>query len=272
VSRRIEARFAALRGAQRPALVTFVTAGEPEPARTPALLHALVEAGADLVELGVPFSDPMADGPVIQRASERALAKGVTLARTLELAQEFRAADARTPLVLMGYLNPIARMGYGEFARRAAVAGVDGVLTVDLPYDEDTHYHAALSDAGLAHVYLLAPTTSPERTAALLARAQGFVYYVSVRGVTGAARMDLAEVEARVCAARSHTALPIGVGFGVRDGETAARIGRFADAVIVGSAVIEALEEAAAAGADPLARAGARVRELAAALRQARAA
>lgn len=267
---RIDRRFATVRAARRAALVTFVTAGDPDPASTVALAHSLVAAGADLLELGVPFSDPMADGPVIQRASERALAKGMTLAGTLELAARFRAGDADTPVVLMGYLNPIAQMGYENFARAAAQAGVDGVLTVDLPYDEDDGYHAALSAHGIEHIYLLAPTTTRERAAALLARAGGFVYYVSVRGVTGAARVDLDEVRARVDDARTHTALPVGVGFGVRDAATAAHIGQFADAVIVGSALIEAMEQATAAGADPIAAASALTGTLAGALRAGR--
>lgn len=266
---RIDRRFAELRAQHRAALVAFITAGDPDPGRSVELAHALVEAGADLIELGVPFSDPMADGPVIQRASERALARGMTLRRTLELVAAFRARDADTPVVLMGYLNPVAQFGYAEFAREAARAGVDGVLTVDVPHDEDEPYHQALRAAGLEQIHLLAPTTPEARAAALAARAGGFVYYVSVRGVTGAARVDLAEVERRVAALRRHTELPIGVGFGVRDAEHAARIAAFADAVIVGSAIIETMERAGAAGEDEVAAAAAFVRTLAAALRAA---
>jgi tryptophan synthase alpha chain len=245
---RLAARFAQLRAARRAGLVIFVTAGDPHPDLTVELLHALVAAGADVLELGVPFSDPMADGPVIQRASERALAHGMDLRRVLELVRAFRQTDTATPLVLMGYLNPIEQMGIGRFAAAAATAGVDGVLTVDLPFDEEPEYAAALKAAGLDSIFLLAPTSGPERARAVAAQASGFLYYVSVRGVTGAGQVDLADVQAQVEALKQHTALPVGVGFGVRTPQAAAQIAGFADAVVVGSAVIERLEAAAAAG------------------------
>ncbi|GAB4348074.1 MAG: tryptophan synthase subunit alpha [Immundisolibacter sp.] len=245
---RLAARFDVLRTAQRSGLVIFVTAGDPHPDLTVDLLHALVAAGADVLELGVPFSDPMADGPVIQRASERALAHGTDLRRVLELVRAFRQTDATTPLVLMGYLNPIERMGVERFARDAAAAGVDGVLTVDLPFDEEPEHAAALRAAGLDSIFLLAPTSGPGRAQAVAAQASGFLYYVSVRGVTGAGQVDVADVRRQVAALKQHTTLPVGVGFGVRTPQQAAQIAAFADAVVVGSAVIEQLEAAAAAG------------------------
>jgi len=245
---RLAERFASLRRARRAGLVIFVTAGDPHPEQTVDLLHALVAAGADVLELGVPFSDPMADGPVIQRASERALAHGMDLRRVLDLVRAFRQTDHTTPLVLMGYLNPIEQMGVTRFAAVAADAGVDGVLTVDLPFDEEPEHAAALKAAGLDSIFLLAPTSGPERAQAVAAQASGFLYYVSVRGVTGAGQVDLADVQAHVEALKAHTALPIGVGFGVRTPQAAAQIAGFADAVVIGSAVIEQLEAAAAAG------------------------
>lgn len=245
---RLAARFDALRAAQRSGLVIFVTAGDPHPELTVGLLHALVAAGADVLELGVPFSDPMADGPVIQRASERALAHGMDLRRVLELVRAFRQTDTTTPLVLMGYLNPIEQMGVERFASDAAEAGVDGVLTVDLPFDEEPEHAAALRAAGLDSIFLLAPTSGPGRAQAVAAQASGFLYYVSVRGVTGAGQVDMADVRSQVAALKQHTALPVGVGFGVRTPQQAAQIAAFADAVVVGSAVIEQLEAAAAAG------------------------
>ena len=245
---RLAARFDALRAAQRSGLVIFVTAGDPHPELTVELLHALVAAGADVLELGVPFSDPMADGPVIQRASERALAHGVDLRRVLDLVRAFRQTDTTTPVVLMGYLNPIEQMGVERFARTAAEVGVDGVLTVDLPFDEEPEHAAALRSAGLDSIFLLAPTSGPGRAQAVAAQASGFLYYVSVRGVTGAGQVDMADVRSQVEALKAYTDLPVGVGFGVRTPQAAAQIAAFADAVVVGSAVIEKLEAAAAAG------------------------
>ena len=245
---RLATRFAELRAARRAGLVIFVTAGDPHPDQTVELMHALVAAGADVLELGVPFSDPMADGPVIQRASERALAQGMDLRRVLDQVRAFRQTDTTTPLVLMGYLNPIEQMGVERFADAAAAAGVDGALTVDLPFDEEPAHAAALRSAGLDSIFLLAPTSGPERARAVAAQASGFLYYVSVRGVTGAGKVDLADVEAQVRALTQHTALPVGVGFGVRTPQAAAQIAGFADAVVVGSAVIEQIEAATAAG------------------------
>ncbi len=244
---RLATRFAELRAARRAGLVIFVTAGDPHPDQTADLMHALVAAGADVLELGVPFSDPMADGPVIQRASERALAQGMDLRRVLEQVRVFRQTDTTTPVVLMGYLNPIEQMGVERFAEAAAAAGVDGALTVDLPFDEEPAHAAALKSAGLDSIFLLAPTSGPERARAVAAQASGFLYYVSVRGVTGAGSVDLADVEAQVRGLKDHTALPVGVGFGVRTPQAAARIAGFADAVVVGSAVIEQIEAATAA-------------------------
>jgi tryptophan synthase alpha chain len=244
MSSRISKRFADLARTGRSGLVTFVTAGDPSPAATVPLLHALVRGGADVIELGIPFSDPMADGPIIQRASERALALGVNLRKVLEMAAEFRATDNSTPLVLMGYLNPLERMGYGEFARRAAAAGVDGVLTVDLPPEEADEFHRTVVDAGLDQIFLLAPTSSERRIAAVCRFASGFVYYVSVKGVTGDKALDPDEVRARIAHLKSLTSLPVGVGFGVKTPATAATVGAVSDAVIVGSALVEIVEQA----------------------------
>ena len=239
---RIDERFRSCRAAGRKALITFVTAGDPEPGATVPLLHALVEGGADVLELGVPFSDPMADGPIIQRASERALRHHVNLKAVLRMVAGFRTRDQVTPVVLMGYLNPIERMGYEAFATAAAAAGVDGVLTVDLPPDEGVEFVAALRARGLQAIFLFAPTTSAVRARQICDLAGGFVYYVSLKGVTGAATLDVTDVGARVAAIRDLTDLPIGVGFGIRDPETAARVAQVADAVVVGSALVEAVE------------------------------
>ncbi len=239
---RIAKRFAALRAGGRRALVPFVTAGDPSPEVTVPLLHALVEAGADLLELGVPFSDPMADGPVIQRASERALRHHVSLRRVLEMAREFRRNDAQTPLVLMGYLNPFESMGYDTFATAAREAGVDGVLTVDLPPEEAAEFVRALRANDLDPIFLVAPTTDTERIRRICEQASGFVYYVSLKGVTGAATLDAETVGERVAAIKAATDLPVGVGFGIRDAESAARIAAVSDAVVVGSALVQRIE------------------------------
>ncbi|MDX1433147.1 MAG: tryptophan synthase subunit alpha [Gammaproteobacteria bacterium] len=239
---RIADTFARLRASDRRALVPFVTAGDPEPSVTVPLMHALVGAGADIVELGVPFSDPMADGPVIQRASERALAKGMTLAKVLSMVTEFRRDDADTPVVLMGYLNPFEVAGYEAFASAAAEAGVDGVLTVDLPPEEAADFRAALVERGIDLIFLLAPTSDERRIERICAQASGFVYYVSLKGVTGAANLDAADVAERVKRIKACTDLPVGVGFGIRDGESAARIAEVSDAVVVGSALITRME------------------------------
>jgi tryptophan synthase alpha chain len=243
---RLKLRFDDLRRRGRVALVPFVTAGDPEPRVTVPLLHALVAAGADVLELGVPFSDPMADGPVIQQASERALRHCVTLRGVLDMVREFRARDRDTPVVLMGYLNPVEAMGCERFAAAAADAGVDGALTVDLPPEEGAELGAALARHGLDPVYLIAPTSGPERMRRIAQAASGFVYYVSLRGVTGAAHLDVAEVRRRVAEIRAHTALPLGVGFGIGSPEAAAEVAQFADAVVVGSALVRRLAALAA--------------------------
>jgi len=239
---RIESRLSALGNAGRKALIPFITAGDPEPQVTVPLLHELVAAGADLLEIGVPFSDPMADGPVIQRASERALAHGVTLHGVLDMVSAFRATDADTPLILMGYLNPIEAFGYEAFAKAAATAGVDGILTVDAPPEEATPLADALREAGLDPIFLLAPTSGPERIERICALASGFVYYVSFKGVTGSASLDLAGIAAKLEQIRAVTRLPLGVGFGISDAERAAAVAQVADAVIVGSALVRQIE------------------------------
>lgn len=239
---RIASRFRDLRESGRAALIPFITAGDPEPDVTVRLMHALVSAGADLIELGVPFSDPMADGPVIQRASERALRHHVSLRQVLDMVQAFRRQDGQTPVILMGYLNPIEVMGYGEFAAAAAEAGVDGAITVDMPPEEATEFVSALRERGLDPIFLLAPTSDDERIRRICTVASGFLYYVSLKGVTGAARPDTAAVEQALARIRAHTDLPIGVGFGIKDAASAKRIGRFADAVIVGSALVQRIE------------------------------
>lgn len=243
---RIGERFAALQRAGRRALIPFMTAGDPAPAVTVPLMHALMHAGADLIELGVPFSDPMADGPVIQAGNQRALQNGVNLPSVLDMVRVFRRADTATPVVLMGYLNPIEAHGYGRFAQDAATAGVDGVITVDMPPEEGEGLERALRAHGLDPIFLLSPTSTSARIARVLSVARGFVYYVSLRGVTGAANMDVVEVERKVNVIRNQSKLPVGVGFGIRDAASAARVARFADAVVVGSALVTRIAECAA--------------------------
>lgn len=239
---RIAKRFAALRAQGRKALIPFVTAGDPDAAVTVPLMHALVEAGADVVELGVPFSDPMADGPVIQRASERALGAGTNLRRVLDMVREFRTTDSDTPVVLMGYLNPFEIAGYAQFARDASDAGVDGVLTVDLPPEEAEEFLAAVRGHDIDLIFLLAPTSDAARIRKICEAASGFVYYVSLKGVTGAANLDVDSAAAKVREIKQICALPVGVGFGIRDGESAASIAAFSDAVVVGSVLVQTIE------------------------------
>ncbi|MFQ5994723.1 MAG: tryptophan synthase subunit alpha [Acidiferrobacterales bacterium] len=236
---RITQRFEALKGQGRKALVPFVTAGDPDPKLTVPLLHALAGAGADILELGVPFSDPMADGPVIQRASERALSNGVTLRGVLEMIRDFRSADSKTPIVLMGYLNPFEIMGYRQFAEAAATAGADGVITVDVPPEEATDFAEALRANDLDPIFLLSPTSSNPRIRLIAEAAGGFLYYVSLRGVTGASHLDVSAVASKLKAIRAQTTLPVGVGFGIHSPETAAAVAGFADAVVVGSALVK---------------------------------
>lgn len=241
---RIGPTFTALKAQQQPALIPFITAGDPDPGLTVSLMHALVAAGANILELGVPFSDPMADGPVIQRASERALAKGISLRDVLAMVAEFRRTNTVTPVVLMGYLNPIAHMGEAQFIEAAAAAGVDGVLTVDYPPEEAGAFSVALKAAGIDPVFLISPTTPDARIATVAQQASGFVYYVSLKGVTGAGNIDLTEVAARVDLIRQRCGVPVGVGFGIRDAETAGAIAGFADAVVVGSRIVQEIESA----------------------------
>ena len=240
---RLAERFAALRARRRTALVPFVTAGDPSPAVTVPAMRAMVEAGADIIELGVPFSDPMADGPVIQRAGERALAAGMSFEKVLDIVCEFRAGDSATPVVLMGYLNPLEAAGYARAAERAAAAGVDGLITVDLPPEEAGALVREVRAHGIDPVFLVSPTSGDERIARICAEASGFVYYVSLKGVTGAATLDVAEVAERMSRIRRVTDLPVGVGFGIRDGASAARVARISDAVVVGTAMVARVEE-----------------------------
>ena len=238
---RIDARFAALRQQGRAALVTFVTAGDPDLATSLAILKALPGAGADVIEVGMPFSDPMADGPAIQASGLRALKGGQTMRRTLALIADFRKGDAETPLILMGYYNPIYVYGVDAFLRDARGAGVDGLIVVDLPPEEDEELRAPALKAGLNFIRLATPTTDDARLPAVLANTSGFVYYVSVAGTTGAAAPDAGKVGAAVARIKAHTHLPVAVGFGVRDAASAAAIAANADGVVVGSAIVEAV-------------------------------
>lgn len=241
---RIQKTFAALAAQQKKGLIPFITAGDPAPALTVPLMHALVEGGADVIELGVPFSDPMADGPVIQRASERALAQGVSLTQVLAWVKEFRQTNDTTPVVLMGYANPIERMGEETFARTASAAGVDGVLVVDYPPEECESFAGLMRANQMDPIFLLAPTSTDDRIAAVARVASGYLYYVSLKGVTGSATLDLDSVAARLPLIRQHANLPVGVGFGIRDAQTARAIGSVADAVVIGSRLVQLLEDA----------------------------
>ena len=240
---RLKTRFDELAASGRSALIPFITAGDPNPEFTVPMMHAMVEAGADVIELGVPFSDPMADGPVIQRASERALEHQMGLRRVLELATEFRKTDRETPVVLMGYLNPIEIMGYEKFADAAKQAEVDGVLTVDLPPEEAEDCMVLFKSRGIDQIFLLAPNSSAERIKKMDAIGAGYLYYVSVKGVTGAGHLDTKSVEEKLIQIRENTKLPIGVGFGIKNAETAKTIAGLADGVVVGSAFISKIED-----------------------------
>jgi tryptophan synthase alpha chain len=246
---RIDSTFGRLRAAGRTALIPYVTTGDPTPALTVPIMHSLVAAGADIVELGVPFSDPMADGPVIQRASERALAHGVGLKDVLAIVAAFRATDAVTPVVLMGYANPIEAMGALPFADGARAAGVDGVLVVDYPPEEAGPFAALLGARDLAPIFLLSPTTPEARIVSIGAMARGYVYYVSLKGVTGAGHLDTADVARKLAEIRKHVALPVGVGFGIRDAASAQAVALHADAVVIGSRIIQEIEAGPAATA-----------------------
>jgi tryptophan synthase alpha chain len=240
---RIAATFDALKQQSRKALIPFITAGDPDPAATVPLMHALVAGGADVIELGVPFSDPMADGPTIQRSSERALKHGVSLRQVIGFVKEFRTVNRATPVVLFGYANPIEALGAERFAEAARSADADGALVVDYPPEEAHQLVDLLDSRRLDTIFLLSPTTTDERLRQVAALGRGYLYYVSLKGVTGAANLDLADVKARITHIRSFTTLPVGVGFGIRDAETAKQIARFADAVVIGSRLVEEIEK-----------------------------
>ena len=241
---RICATFEKLRAQRRAALIPFVTAGDPSPKQTVAVMHGLVRGGADVIELGMPFSDPMADGPVIQRSSERALKQGMGLRDVIAAVAEFRRSDAVTPVVLMGYANPIERMGLPAFVAAARAAGVDGVLIVDYPPEESGDWLAALESSGIDPIFLLSPTSSDARIELVSRVARGYIYYVSLKGVTGAANIDTRDVEAMIGRIRARTKVPVGVGFGIRDGATARRVARIADAVVIGSRIVQEMSDA----------------------------
>jgi len=240
---RIASRFELRAREGRKLLIPYFTAGDPSPENAVPMMHAMVEAGADLIELGVPFSDPMAEGPVIQKAMERALEFNVSLRDVIAMVAEFRQKDQETPVILMGYLNPVEVMGYAEFAKSAAKAGVDGLLTVDIPPEEAKDYVEALKAEGLDRIFLISPTTSDERIKAINDASGGFLYYVSLKGVTGAGHLDIKAVQDRVSNIRRLTELPVGVGFGIKDAESAKNVASAADAVVVGSAIIKRIEQ-----------------------------
>lgn len=235
---RLTKRFADLKASARKALIPYIMTSDPQPEVTLPLMHSMVNAGADVIELGVPFSDPMADGPVIQQAAERSLEFGTSLHDVFKVVQRFRETDNATPIIMMGYLNPIEVMGYATFAEQAADAGIDGIITVDMPPEEAVDYIAALRQHDIDPVFLLAPTTSEARMDKIAAVASGFAYYVSLKGVTGAASLDVAGVAERMTTIRKHIKIPVGVGFGIKDAATAAAVSDCADAVVVGSAIV----------------------------------
>ena len=243
---RIQGRFEALAKAKRKALIPYITAGDPHPSLTVPLMRGLVEAGADIIELGVPFSDPMADGPVIQRSGERALKFGVGLKDILGMVTEFRRTDRATPIVLMGYANPVEAMGVGNFVGAAKIAGVDGVIVVDYPPEECEEFAALARKNDIDPVFLLAPTSTKKRIDEVARSGSGYLYYVSLRGVTGAANIDLSDVARHIPQIRKATRLPIGVGFGIRDAESAKRVAQTADAVVIGSRIIQEIEAGSA--------------------------
>lgn len=249
---RIQNTFTRLKAEGRKALIPYITAGDPAPGATVGLMHALVAGGADILELGVPFTDPSADGPVIQRAAERALAHGTSLRQVIAMVAEFRKTNEQTPVVLMGYANPVEAMGYETFSEIASAAGVDGLLTVDLPPEEAAGRVEVLKRAGIAPIFLLAPTTPPSRARAVAALADGYVYYVSLKGVTGAANLDVASVAAKLEELRQFIHLPIGVGFGIRDEASASAVAGVADAVVIGSRIVQEVESGEAGLGDRL--------------------
>ncbi len=243
---RIQGRFQSLARDKRKALIPYVVAGDPHPSLTVPLMRALVEAGADIVELGVPFSDPMADGPVIQRAGERALKHGVGLSDVLGFVGDFRKSDNATPIVLMGYANPVEAMGVEKFIAAAKAAGVDGVIVVDYPPEECEEFSLLAKRNGIDPIFLLAPTSTDKRISDVARIGSGYLYYVSLRGITGATNIDLGDVAARIPKIRAATKLPIGVGFGIRDAESARRVAETADAVVIGSRIIQEIEAGSA--------------------------
>ncbi len=245
---RIADRFQLLASQGRKALIPYFVAGDPSMETTVPLMHRLVAAGADILELGIAFSDPMAEGPVIQLGHERALANGVSLQGTLDFVRQFREQDQDTPVLLMGYANPVEHMGYGNFADAASQAGVDGLLTVDIPPEEVAEVNLELHRVGMDNIFLIAPNTPDERIDRITAQASGFIYCVSLKGVTGAGHLDTAEVAERVRLIRAHTDLPLAVGFGIKDAKTAAAVAAVADGVVVGSALVDAMAVAAARG------------------------
>jgi tryptophan synthase alpha chain len=246
---RIDTRFALLKAQGRKGLIPFITCGDPSAAHTVQLMHAMANAGADVIELGVPFSDPMADGPVIQKASERALNAGMTLRGVLAVVAQYRAEGGVLPVVLMGYANPIERMGVAKFSAAAQAAGVDGVLVVDYPPEEAVEQAGIFKAHGLAPIFLLSPTTTDARIASVAGVASGYIYYVSIKGITGAATLDVAAVAAKLRTIRSLTTLPLGVGFGISSPESAAAVGQVADAVVIGSKLITLMQAAGDDGA-----------------------
>jgi len=241
---KIAAVFAALKAQGKKGLIPFVTAGDPHPNMTVDVMHALVKGGADIIELGVPFSDPMADGPVIQRSSERALAQGVTLRQCLENVKTFRIQNQQTPVVLMGYANPIEQMGHAEFAKAAKAVGVDGVLIVDYPPEECEEFSKQMRSNGIDPIFLLAPTSNQQRIAHAAQIAAGYIYYVSLRGVTGANTLNTSDVASVLPLIRQETNIPVAVGFGIRDAASAKAVSQTADAVVIGSRIVQLLEEA----------------------------
>jgi len=241
---KIAAVFAALKAQGKKGLIPFVTAGDPHPNMTVDVMHALVKGGADIIELGVPFSDPMADGPVIQRSSERALAQGVTLRQCLENVKTFRIQNQQTPVVLMGYANPIEQMGHAEFAKAAKAVGVDGVLIVDYPPEECEEFAKQMRSNGIDPIFLLAPTSNQQRIAHAAQIAAGYIYYVSLRGVTGANTLNTSDVASVLPLIRQETNIPVTVGFGIRDAASAKAVSQTADAVVIGSRIVQLLEEA----------------------------
>jgi tryptophan synthase alpha chain len=243
---RIQGRFETLAKAKRKALIPYITAGDPHPSLTVPLMRALVESGADIVELGVPFSDPMADGPVIQRSGERALKHGVGLGQVLSMVADFRKTDDATPIVLMGYANPIEAMGTERFAASAKAAGIDGVIVVDYPPEECLEFSALMKKNGVDPIFLLAPTSTKKRIDEVARSGSGYLYYVSLRGVTGAANIDISDISKKIPSIRAATRMPIGVGFGIRDAESARRVSETADAVVIGSRIIQEIEAGSA--------------------------